>query len=646
MKNKIQVLIFLLATFLITSNLFGKERYLLSKAYPPEKLKQILISPEKWHPFPTIQERKQWQNISPEIQNYLIKRGENGLNFEWPALPATLFLEFARNGNRSNYQNVRNERRNTLSDLVIAECVEGKERFLDDIVNGIWVVCEETYWGVPAHLNIQKAGNGLPDVEEPTVDLFVGETANLLSWTYYLLGEKLDKVSPLVRPRIEREMKIRVLEPCLTRDDFWWMGFRGGIVNNWNPWCNSNWLTTIMVFEKDQHKRFVAFEKIVRSLDKFIDVYHDDGGCDEGPGYWGRAGASLFECLELLYSATDGKFNVYDNPLIQEIGKYIYRAHINGDYFVNFADAAAIVNVAGDIVYRYGKRIDDDQLTAFGAFSAFKRKQSDFGINSSLGRQLPAIFGAKDLFETKPVQPLLRDVWMKDLQFMTARSEAGSEQGLFVAAKGGHNDESHNHNDIGNFIVYLDGRPMIIDVGVETYTKKTFSSQRYEIWTMQSAFHNLPTIDGVMQEPGRKYEAQNVKYKSTDKLAEMELDISSSYPAKTNLKSWQRTIRLNRGKNLKIKDSFQLKNSTNNLNTSLMTPCDVSINQNKIELKDKKTGRILFVEFKSKKMIAEVEEIKLEDTRLKSVWGEKIYRILLKVKSSVKKDTWEFVIKS
>ena len=371
--------------------------------------------------------------------------------------------------------------------------MEGQGRFLDDIINGIWLTCEETYWGVPAHLNMQRAGAGLPDIEEPTVDLFVGETANLLSWTYYLLGEKLDKVSPLVRPRIEREMQVRILEPCLTRDDFWWMGFRRGVVNNWNPWCNSNWLTAVLVFENDPQKRFAAIEKMIRSLDKFIDVYHDDGGCDEGPGYWGRAGASLFECLELLSTATDGKFDVYNKPLIQEIGRYIYRAHIHEIYFVNFADAAAKVNVAGDIIYRYGKRIHDEQLAGFGAFSAMQRNKTDFGITSSMGRQLPAIFGAKELFNAKPVQPLLRDVWMKDLQLMTARSKNGTEKGLFVAAKGGHNAESHNHNDIGNFIVYLDGRPMIIDVGVETYTKKTFSSERYEIWTMQSAFHNLPT---------------------------------------------------------------------------------------------------------------------------------------------------------
>ena len=77
-------------------------------------------------------------------------------------LPATLFLEYKRIGNRSNYEGVNGIRRNKLRNLVVAECAEGKGRFLDEIVNGLWATCEETFWGYPAHLSPQKAGPGLP----------------------------------------------------------------------------------------------------------------------------------------------------------------------------------------------------------------------------------------------------------------------------------------------------------------------------------------------------------------------------------------------------------------------------------------------------------------------------------------------------
>src|SRR5437868_14155296 len=84
---------------------------------------------------------------------------------------------------------------------------------------------------------------------------------------------------------------------------------------------------------------------------------------------------------------------------------------------------------------------------------------------------------------------------------MAARSVPNSAQGLYVAAWGGHNAQSHNHNDVGNFIVYGDGKPVLIDVGVETYSAKTFSPQRYEIWTMQSAYQTCRPSTASCREP-------------------------------------------------------------------------------------------------------------------------------------------------
>jgi hypothetical protein len=112
------------------------------------------------------------------------------------------------------------------------------------------------------------------------------------------------------------------------------------------------------------------------------------------------------------------------------------------------------------------------------------------------------------MFAIDPVPPLPRDVWLPEIQVMLARDQVGSSERLCLAAKGGHNAESHNYNDVGNFIVYIDGKPAIVDAGVETYTRKTFSAERYTIWPMQSGYHSLlPTVDGLMQSPGRAFAA-------------------------------------------------------------------------------------------------------------------------------------------
>ncbi len=600
----------------------GRRRNLLAAAWPPEKLRSVLLPRASWKPYPTAADRAPWEALPESTRRTLVESGERGLGAPWSTLPATLFLEFARNGNRSHYEAAWRLRRNRLRDLTVAECVEAKGRFLDEIGNGIWTTCEETFWGYPAHMNLQKRRNGLPDVTEPVIDLFAAESGAQLAWTTYLLGPLLDRVHPLVRERIDIEIGRRILEPFRTREDWGWMGLsHNNPVNNWNPWICSNVLACALIVERDEARRPELVYKVLRTVDRFVDSYHEDGGCDEGPGYWGRAGASLFDNLELLYSASAGKIDFFSAPLIREIGRYIYRVHIDNDWYVNFADAAARNNIAGDLVFRYGRRIGDQHMQALGAWAAQKAGPAR---GDSLGRQLPALFDT-EIAKAAPRQPLLRDAWMPGIQVMTARLKDGSPEGLYLAAQGGHNAESHNHNDVGNFIVFSDGNPAIIDIGVETYSAKTFSSRRYEIWTMQSAYHNLPTVNGVMQAAGRQYAAREVSYRSGDDAAEFALDIAGAYPPAAGLESYRRTLRLDRTKNeVQLRDRYALGKAGGRIALTLMTPCETRVEAGRVQLADRAA-----VLFDPQALRPSVEEIKIEDGRLKSVWGERLFRILL-----------------
>ncbi len=630
----------LVLTLLIVTMAAGQGRFKLCELYPQETIEKVLIPREQWHPWPTWSNRDAWENLPKAVRKDLVANGEQYLGYDWPDLPATLFLEYAREGNRSRYEREHFARRYALTNLLIAECVEGKGRFLDDLANGVWAICEESFWGVPAHVGAQKAGSGLPDAEEPIVDLFAAETGESLAWTFYLAGEPLDRVSPMICKRIRHEMDRRVLTPCLERENFGWMGFGGGRVNNWNPWCNASWLTCTLLVEPDEARRSASVGKIVRSLDHFLDAYADDGGCDEGPGYWGRAGASLLDCLELLHGAID----VYDRPLIQEIGRYIYRVHIADDYFVNFADASAKAHPPGELVWRYGKRIGDDRLAAFGAYLHGRRRGEGFAgaRNYTIGRYLPEIFHVAELEAAPAKPPLPRDVWLDGIQVMVARCKQGSPEGCFLAAKGGHNAESHNHNDVGNFVVYAAGRPILIDIGVETYSRKTFSSQRYEIWTMQSAWHNLPMVDGIMQSPGRQFAAADVRYESDDEHAQLTLDIAKAYPAKANLKSWVRTIRLNRGKDVTVVEQYTLEKPAKEIVLSLVTPCKVTAQgDGRLCLKTLEESPVIMqAVYDESKLKPTLEIVPVEDGHLRLVWPEQLTRILLRAENPRMQDTW------
>jgi hypothetical protein len=621
----------------------------LGQLYSKEELGKILIPPGRWQPFPNVTEREKWASIPENIRQAFINLGNEYLDKPIPFLPATLYLEYQRIGNRSNYQDIWYQRRKMLHCLVLAECMEGKRRFLDTIANVIWAICEESSWTWPAHVGAQKTGVDLPDTTEPIVALFSAQTANSLAWTDYLLKSELDTVSPQLCQRIEREIDSRILIPYLERNDFGWMGFNprsdGRGPNNWNPWINSNVLTAALLIEKDQGRRVELVHKVLRCLDNFLAPYPSDGSCDEGPSYWGHAGASLFDNLELLYSATNRRFNVYDESIIREIGRFIYRVHITDDYFVNIGDCDGRFAIYRDLVFRYGKRINDPGMQTLAVYNSTEEELTATDKAArSLGRTLYSIFNASELLAgKKSLPPLLGDVWLgnQDMQMMAARDKGGSLQGLYVACWAGHNGQSHNHNDVGNFIIYANGRPFIIDIGKPEYTRQTFSSKRYELRAMQSAYHNLPTINSVMQKEGRQYAARDVKYESAKGFAQLKMNIAPAYPDQADVNSWLRTVRLNRGKDLQIVDSFDLKEKSQDIVQSLMTPCEIVRNEpGQLVLRDPKEQHEMAIRYDPQKLSLESEPIHLNDERISTVWGGRLFRIMLRSKTATAKDTW------
>lgn len=620
-----------------------KPRNLLSGSYDRQFLQENITKNSEWHPYPYYSERLAWKELPDEIKNSVLEAGEDAMAYEWPPLTAELYLQYSRNGNRSNYQAVYFGRRSKLADLVIAECLEGKGRFLDQIINGIWALCEETSWCIPAHISAQKDGfTPLPIVTESVVDLFAAETGTLLAWTYYFLKDEFDKTTPVISERIEHEIDRRILQPVMERDDFWWMGTERNALNNWTPWIVSNWLACALIMEKDPEKKVASIQKTNIINDRFLNSYPADGGCDEGPGYWGHAAGSLFDCLELLYGASGKKIDIYEHPLIRNMGSYIYKAYIADDYYLNFADAAAMQNLDAELIYRFGQRIDDPVMSRFGAYLAAGRTFSESYGGYMMGRRLNRIFGFEDLKKAKPVEPLILDFWLPDLQVMGARTEEGSRVGLYVAAKGGHNAESHNHNDVGNYVVYLDGKPLIIDIGVEEYSRKTFSSERYTIWTMQSAYHTLPTINGHMQKDGRDFRAENVSFRRTGGSTSFTLDIAGAYPEEAGVKKWMRTIFFRRGRFIRVVEDYELDRVEGGIYFSYITPCKVNEEGNKIVFvgKDYKAS----LQFDSRKMHAEIEDIEVTDRQLKRSWGDHLRRIKLILNDPAPADQLTFTI--
>lgn len=604
-----------------------KERNILTREASITGLSTSLVNDKSWNKLPDYNSRDFWEKVPAKLKVACICRAEGYLDYNWPVVKATDYLEYIRSGDRR--QEVYAEPSKALNSLVIGELIEGKGRFLNQIINAVWYYSEQTWWGWSAHLYFQKAPGGLPDINDPTVDLGVGEIASDLAWTWFLFRDEFDKVHPLISPRLKQEIMNKAVNPYYERTDFGYMGFSGGRVNNWNPWVNYNMLNCFLILEDDPVKRSSMVLKIISSLDKFLNGYPDDGGCDEGPSYWGVAGSILYESLALLKDATAGKFDVFDDPLIQEIGRYFHKVNIHAPYFINFADADATTGGNPATVYMYGKAINDTQMKLFGAYLAKLNKWGDNCFSGKICDQIENLALLPEISNAESKEALVSHFWLPDTEIAGGRDKDGSFSGFFFGAKGGFNAESHNHNDVGSSVMYYDGKPCLIDLGREAYTSKTFGPERYEIWTMQSGYHNLPVINGTEQKEGSQFKAKNSSFLANDKLIRFSSDIAGAYLSDAKVKSWVRTYTLNRGKNFMITDKYELSSVSQAVTSSnLITCCSVS---------EAKPGELIFegdgfklrMTYNAKKMTPKIEFIEVKDSALKRYWPNGVSRVIL-----------------
>lgn len=614
-----------------------KPHNLLANSFPPDVLRRSLVPAANWNPFPRFADRTAWQELPDEARQNILSGAASILNTPWTSLPATIFLDFARNGNRSRYEALNFERRGRLSTLVLAECIEGKSRFLDEIANGVWLICEETFWGVPAHMSLQKKGVGLPDVTEPVVDLFAAQTSATLSWVHYLLAPQLGKVSPLIPERIVVEAKRRILNPAFERDDFWWMWkgseSSGSRLNNWNPWINSNLLVTNLLLEHNPERRVAAIAKICKSVDAFLEDYSADAACEEGPAYWGESGAAVFDVCKLLVDAVPGAPNVLHHPFIRRIMHYIADVHIAGLYAVNYGDCAARSGAPGMLAYQIGKATGDVELQAFGA-ATLPESKLDIHGNATAGisrRILDGLFLLAEARNAKAADALGRDSWFSTLCLATARQKAGSTDGFYMALQAASNLRSHGHNDSGSFIIFHDGEPVFVDAGTQAYTAQTFSKDRYSIWIMQSAYHNLPTVGGHMQTTGEpKYRAAEAKFSSDDSQAQIAVNLAPAYPDEAGIRHWHRTLTLDRKRAMvTLNEEFAFAKAVP-IVLNFLTPRTPDISRSDALLlpSAKPAGKPVMLRYDASALKPSMEKIELADQGLKSTWGQ-LYRVQL-----------------
>ena len=626
---------------------------MLAKFADEKFLYQNLCKTELFHP---LSDREYWEKIKLGIYEKLKKKKEYYDNYTFEPLYASLWMEYTTKKNRTHFQEKYFARREALNVYALLEAIENRGEHIEKIIDLTWMTLEETEWALPAHVNHTPSADALTDYKDPTLCIFSSCTSTLLSFVYQLFREKFDEVSRNISPRIKSEVIRRTVDAFNDRD-YWYMGFEHPEkTSNWTSGVNSGVLASAITFlnDTDEERKKLAktLARIIKITNIQINAYPDDGACNEGTSYWFGSTVNLMIVLDNIKKVTAGAVDPFSIEKIKRISDFPLYTYIYSSYFANFSDCDAICNLFSGSLYKIAKASGNEKLISL-EYEAYKREKDstkfNIGININSNLNFAESFAAYST--AKNIEPFCpqKDGYIQSIEMCFARESSVNSSGLYFAAKGGHNYEMHNHNDVGTFIVYKDGERFLCDAGRGVYTALTFSDKRYTIWNNRSCYHNLPTINGFDQHDSEfsddHFTAKNVRYNSTESRTEFSLELQDAYENKSDIEKWQRSFVFDREKKeIRVKEDYSLK-KCESIALNFLSAVPFILERDSLLMRAK-NGKELRLFIDTERFNITTENIRVsDDDLLGRMWDENLYRICLELKDPKAKGSISYTIK-
>ena len=127
---------------------------------------------------------------------------------------------------------------------------------------------------------------------------------------------------------------------------------------------------------------------------------------------------------------------------------------------------------------------------------------------------------------------------------------------MVLAIKAGHNAENHNQNDVGSFIVHIDGQTFLSDPGRGLYSRQYFGPERYNNIFASSYGHSVPRIGGKQQAAGPEFTGTFIGVDASGTAKAATVDIARAYPV-DGLQRLLRTLMLDQNGAITLSDEFQ-----------------------------------------------------------------------------------------
>ncbi|MDR3182798.1 MAG: heparinase II/III family protein, partial [Planctomycetaceae bacterium] len=484
-----------------------------------------------------ITDRNAWQNV-PNAEA-AIKHAEQTAAAAIPAISESLYKEYHRIGNRRNYERVWFLKTGRISALALGECLENKGRFIAPLEETIKSICGDPSWVLPAH----DSNAAVYDRKTERIDLFSAHTSAELGLAVYYLG---DKLSPDVRKLILDNVQRRTFKEY--EDDIksnrklkhWWITG----ANNWNAVCHCGVVTAAQCLIDDPQRRAWYIASAEKFMKPFLDGFTPDGYCSEGMGYWNYGFGNFILLTEVVRRATDGQVDFLTMPKASAAAAFPMKMEVAPGQFAAFADCSINAQPSGQYIKYLSRRLHFgykkyETLPPAGGY-LFGTGVFCFENSIADKEPVPSDTAASG---TLPVEELRSE--FPDAGVLICRPKWGAKNQLAFVCKAGHNNEHHNHNDVGSFTVMFAGKTPVLDPGGEVYTSRTFSNKRYNSNLLNSFGHPVPVVNGQMQKAGGQYSGKIVTKTFSDAQDLYVMDISAAYGQK-EIEKLQRTFSFTR----------------------------------------------------------------------------------------------------
>ncbi|WP_130860643.1 heparinase II/III domain-containing protein [Gracilibacillus phocaeensis] len=450
----------------------------------------------------TDQVKKLWGNLDKEQHQetiaYLTKEAAYFLSQQSSLTSFQTFRQFQRDGERSTYEKAYFERRKRLTTFGLLSSIEPENKqYLQALENEIWQICQEFTWCLPAHIDQQKEEQIYVSYQqsqtlEYTIDLFAAETAFSLAEIIYLLEDHLD---PFLIEKIKIEIDRRVLSNFINNGPFHWESAS----HNWASVCAGSVGAAAIYMLEDQEQLAKIIDRVLDSMEHYLSGFKADGACTEGYTYWQYGFGYFVYFMDLLERVTGERYKLFNSNKIRKIAQFQQHIFLSGNHLINFSDAPSFAQPMLGFTHYLQQKFPEVHLPV--------KEIGQKEIVDHCGRWAPA-FRELQWYDVGKQGSNWRDanvLWEPSAILMT-RFQCNEETYAF-AAKGGHNDEPHNHNDIGHFLLFGGEEVFLKDLGAGQYNQAYFSEQRYDFICNSSYGHSVPVINGQTQFAGKEYQA-------------------------------------------------------------------------------------------------------------------------------------------